>query len=53
MRIKKLAQLPHGNGTIVIPREVALREKVENGWDKRRLKLTQFYCKNGTMVELT
>jgi hypothetical protein len=42
MRIKKLAQLPHGNGTMVKPREVEFRKKVENGWNKRRLKLTQF-----------
>lgn len=40
MRIKKLAQLPHGNGTMVKPREAAFRKKVENGWDKRRLKLS-------------
>jgi hypothetical protein len=48
-----LAQLLHGNGTMVKPREVTFRKKVDNEWDKRRLKLTQFYCKNGTMVELT
>jgi hypothetical protein len=43
MRIKKLAQLPNGNGTMVQPSwEAAFRKKVENEWDKRRLKLTQF-----------
>jgi hypothetical protein len=42
MRTKNLARLPHGNGTMVKPKEVAFRKKVENGWDKRRLKLTQF-----------
>jgi hypothetical protein len=52
MRIKKLAQLPHENGTMAKPKEVAFRKKVENGWENKRLKLTQFQCKNGTMVEL-
>jgi hypothetical protein len=37
---------------MVKPREAAIRKKVENGWDKRSMKLTQFHGKNGTMVEL-
>jgi hypothetical protein len=38
MRIKNLAQLPHENGTMVKPRELEFRKKVENLWNNKRLK---------------
>jgi hypothetical protein len=38
MRIKNLAQLPHGNGTMVKPRELEFKKKVENLWNNKRLK---------------